>query len=432
MFRNRDRVWIIVHILVSGAWLPTSWTATKMFAPNAHTTGCRLFEPPHQPEDRTRRILFPKSRLKGGASLDCLPLRTATTTTGPSSPSEFDEASICFLTESLPPEIRERIYRHVLPTGVLHIQSWTHASDPNRRRKRHLTALLQTCRRINREAITVLYDLNTIAVQRDVFCERTTTALPFRPQLIRHLLIPAVRGPSECERSGDQIRRRYFRPLTNGTWPNYQEIIERIPCARCTSPLLDFVTDLALLPRLQRVTIEYDGDMKVIYGLRQSLSQVDRPGSLRCVNIGVYMLDCPLSGIKVMIKNSPLFAAWDLHMGLSKPPYAPDSVDREVLLSRPSKVICKMACENNIPQALASVWPSDIPRDLRIVNIIAGYPVEYRSGWKQGMNLRSFRVEKQHQSFLEALHDILQILTAPKDIDIDWEGNNWLRGFAYT
>ena len=340
---------------------------------------------------------------------------------------ESVDASTCFLTDSLPPEMRQRIYEYVLPSGKVlgprrlarDVEQTTQDGVDNGMLRGQPMAILQTCRLIYREAIPLLYDCNTISSPGSAFCMRSAEGLPFEPQLVRSLLIPDSNGSLQCKQlSGPVPGNRSAVSFLPKVKP--QQLVDGVICSSCGVPLLDFINDLKLLPRLREIIVEYGGEFKLVQSLRGCLRQDGLEGSLRCTGIGQFRLDSPPHSI--VLRHPLLMTAWALHTGLD---IISDGWLAAALEKRIEKFIRKLG-EGRIPAALAGLWPKETPRDLRVLNVIAGSPPEYLEQFEEGLDLTWFRVQPHHHSFLQAFNDCLEMLLHRRDLT--WR-RDWLLPF---
>ena len=137
--------------------------------------------------------------------------------------------SECLFLERLPVELRLNIYEYLLhfdrPIKLLQV-----VPGP-----RNL-AILRTNRQIYEEALSVLYDLNTVTVTRNDFCKYTDPTLktPLKLDHARHLLMAIFYPSIACTVSG----------------PEQQ-------CDVCQPSAMGLILAFKSMPRLQTVLVEH-------------------------------------------------------------------------------------------------------------------------------------------------------------------------------
>ena len=152
--------------------------------------------------------------------------------------------------EKLPTELRLRIYSHLLafdhPIKLRQIVPGT----------KNL-AILSTDRQIHNEALSVLYDLNTIIVTRNDFCKYTDAALqtPVKLDHARHLLMKSFSQSIMCTLKGLEDR-----------------------CDVCHPSAAGLIRTLASMPRLRTVIVDYQ---KHVTEFEQFTGRIEAQGNLK-------------------------------------------------------------------------------------------------------------------------------------------------------
>ena len=149
------------------------------------------------------------------------------------------------LLTKLPVELRLRIYEHLLDFDApIKLRQVIPGS-------RNL-AILRICRQIYEEAVSVLYDLNTVMVTRNDFCRRTDPILktPLKLDRARHLLVTSFSQSIACTLSDSEER-----------------------CSTCQPSATGFVRALTDMPRLQTVIVDYHNHVVEMGLLSDSLAE---------------------------------------------------------------------------------------------------------------------------------------------------------------
>lgn len=118
----------------------------------------------------------------------------------------------CTFLEKLPIELRLRIYEHLVAFSYpIKLRQIIQGSRD--------LAILRTNRQIYEEALSVLYDLNTIIVTRNDFCINTDAGLktPINLDRTKHLLIPTFSQSIICMfKNSEDERCRVCHPSAAG------------------------------------------------------------------------------------------------------------------------------------------------------------------------------------------------------------------------
>lgn len=181
----------------------------------------------------------------------------------------------CEFLQTLPTELRLRIYEYIL----------TFAQPIKLRQvipgSRNL-AILRTNKQIHFEALSVLYDLNTIVVTRNDFCKNTEASLktPLKLDHARHLLITSFSQSIACTLSGHGGQCDVCQPSASG-------LIEALTC----------------MPRLRTVLVDYKNHCREMNGVRGNLER-ETGLTLRFVSsdigLGSYQLRGPgIGGLEI-------------------------------------------------------------------------------------------------------------------------------------
>ena len=135
----------------------------------------------------------------------------------------------CLFLEMVPPELRIRIYEHLLRfTQPIKLRQQVAG-------ERDL-AILRVSRQVNGEALAVLYDLNRIVVTRNDFCKLTDDRLktPIKLNHVRHLLITSFSQSIACVLIGRERQ-----------------------CDVCDPSATGLIRALTSLSRIQTVLVDY-------------------------------------------------------------------------------------------------------------------------------------------------------------------------------
>jgi hypothetical protein len=119
-------------------------------------------------------------------------------------------------------------------------------------------SILRTNQQIYREAIPVLYDLNTIIVTRNDFCKCTDANLktPLRLDYARHLLVANFSQSIACTLNGPEGQCDVCRPSAMGLINAFREM------PRLRTVLIDYHKYLAEM-RLFRVRLQRETEMEL-------------------------------------------------------------------------------------------------------------------------------------------------------------------------
>ena len=276
--------------------------------------------------------------------------------------SSIEEVT-CFFIDYLPPELRVTIYEILLGfEGPLQLQSNfddCHATDRLRD-----TSLLRVSRLLYNEALPVFFSLNFIAARRSDFCRRNDASvrLPFKPRLIRNLMVTNLDKSKKCS-------------TLHWTRHSCEECKSQMPCRACEPSPYHFLKDLQLLPQLQNAAVNYGGHMEDVFSFRSKLKEIGRADDLECVRIGNYRLNGDWVGpVRFSLRNVPLAKAWPDFMAVNPNVGNYQSIQKSVpdtLRIRLIQILEKHERRPpKIPQAIASIWPRDLPQDLRIASIV--------------------------------------------------------------
>ncbi|KAK5131201.1 hypothetical protein LTR08_001226 [Meristemomyces frigidus] len=156
----------------------------------------------------------------------------------------------------LPSELRIRIYELVLSFArPLKLRQTVPGSEN--------TTILRVNRQICHEALSVLYDINTIALTRNDFCSKTDAALktPVPSQHIRHLLVTSFSESIAC---------------------NY--VTDR--CDVCETSASGFLDALKAMPQLKEVTVDYTNALSNFTRFSESFGN----GNLPWTSMGFHTL----------------------------------------------------------------------------------------------------------------------------------------------
>ncbi|KAK3116792.1 hypothetical protein LTR53_002494 [Teratosphaeriaceae sp. CCFEE 6253] len=194
----------------------------------------------------------------------------------------------------LPPELRLRIYEHVVEfTQPIKLRQHIAGSTD--------MAILRASKLLYREALPVLYDVNTISVTRNDFCLNTDAALrtPIMGQHVRHLRMTSFGESIACN----------FLPAR---------------CSACEDQATGLLQALRLMPQLKTVTVDYSTQPSNFVRFRTSArtSGVTFP----CVGVGVYKFrGAGLDKVDFTFQHRPLATIWLALVILSMP----DTPERE-------------------------------------------------------------------------------------------------------
>ena len=296
---------------------------------------------------------------------------------------------IDYFSNALPVEIRLAILSY-----LLHFDAPLKLVPSHRRpaRLKNLDILLVS-RRIRVEALAVLYDLNTISVDRAVFC--TSTKTPSRNalnhDLVRNLLISDLRPSIICAQLVD--RSSWSTPPS-------------LPCVYCDTCILPLIRSLRSMPRLRKVRIDYHGYAASIATLSTTLSRPRSPApdlQLTCTGVGTYLLSGLLFPRTTLTLHDPLLAAlWTRIlalpplMGLNLLAYyrnmrvgysslfaalAPRFGKKSVRdLARKLTSLVTLHDLGLIPREMKELWPADLEMELQAVQGCG------RGGFLEGFN----------------------------------------------
>lgn len=183
-----------------------------------------------------------------------------------------------YLSTRLPAEVRIKIYGHLLQFDA---PLRREANVCRSAQVRNLD-ILRVSHLVRREVLSVLYDLNTISVNRAAFCinNKPPSRRDLNYDLIRKLLIKDLEPSQTCA------------PLiSRSSWP-----ANDLPCVYCDKCILPLIRSLRDMPRLKEVLIDYHNHATAIRNLSTTLSRTwGRAADLRltCTGVGKYVLAGP-------------------------------------------------------------------------------------------------------------------------------------------
>lgn len=155
----------------------------------------------------------------------------------------------CPLLHELPVELRLRIYEYLLQYDhEIKLRQIIPGS-------RNLS-LLRTNRQVYSEALSVLYDLNTVIVTRNDFCRNTDASLktPLRLDHARHLLVVSLSQSIACTLNGPEGQCDVCRPSAIGLMRMFTSML------RLRTVVVDYHKHLAEM-RLLKDRLEKESDI---------------------------------------------------------------------------------------------------------------------------------------------------------------------------
>ncbi|KAK4548916.1 hypothetical protein LTR36_008689 [Oleoguttula mirabilis] len=267
------------------------------------------------------------------------------------------------LLNSLPTELRVMVYEHVLSCDKpiafrQNLHSHKRCHQANR------SAILRVNRQVYAEAIAVFYDANFVAVRRSVFCctRYVNPTWPFAATQIRRLLLTDMSMSETCTARRESV------------------LLNDLPaCSACQPSLFGLLGILRTLPCLKEVEIQCKRSYIEIDNLETSLLP-DCPDT-DIIHSGYFRYrlaaNC-VDGIQVTLVDSKLALLWSNVLAFSLEPEG--AITMKAILAGHPYVLgadCRAlhwllafhdyADPPQIPTAIASTWPADLPMDLRVL-----------------------------------------------------------------
>ncbi|KAK5119405.1 hypothetical protein LTR85_007505 [Meristemomyces frigidus] len=199
----------------------------------------------------------------------------------------------------LPSELRISIYEYVLGFSRPLKLRQTVAGSEN-------TTLLRTNKQIYREALPILFDINTIAVTRNDFCRKTDVSLktPVASQHIQHLLVTNFGASIAC---------------------NF--LLDR--CDVCQPSALGLLGAVNAMPQLKDVVVDYSKHVSNLKSFRKTRVALE-PQSMTYTGVGRFALhDEALNKVDFTFQNVPLARIWEALVALSSEMQSDGDVGRE-------------------------------------------------------------------------------------------------------
>ncbi|GAB1725189.1 hypothetical protein NU195Hw_g6909t1 [Hortaea werneckii] len=187
----------------------------------------------------------------------------------------------------LPSELRIKIYELILAFNRPIKLRQTIAGSEN-------TNILRTSKQIYEESLPVLFDINTVAVTLNDFCERTDSSLrcPVPTKRIRHMLVTSF---------GESIACNF--------------LLDR--CSICDITTEGFLGKIDSMSQLRSVVVEYQTHIGNFTRFKSFINQ-ETCGELRCTALGTYVLRSRLrQDIEVTFHHAPLARIWPRAVALA-------------------------------------------------------------------------------------------------------------------
>ncbi|KAK4548747.1 hypothetical protein LTR36_008520 [Oleoguttula mirabilis] len=288
----------------------------------------------------------------------------------------------CCLLE-LPSELRISIYELVLSFPRPLKLRQTVAGSEN-------TSLLRANKQIYREALSVLYDVNTITVTRNDFCKRTHESLktPVPSERIQHLLVTSF---------GESIACNF--------------LLDR--CDVCEPSALGFLEALKSMPQLKSVVVDYHTHTSNFRSFRESVNRTGSGCSLACTGVGQFTMQAPaFTSIEFTFQNVPLARIWQALIALSSSPRC--GRDEEEALAELRKIDADMPDKLWLlvwarRHPVMEQWPLDTHRQFTDLRLPMDLMYELWTITEVNLN-KSAMLE----AFTQCLQNILGRQTAPQ------------------
>ena len=195
---------------------------------------------------------------------------------------------------ALPAELRLDIFTYVLASfsGPVKLRQFVEGSGD--------TAILRTSRQIYGEALGVFYDVNTIAVTRNDFCNKTDASLktPVKTECIRYLSITNFSESLACNSS----------------------VLCSNRCDVCDYHASGLLLALSKMPCLKSAVIDYQTQGVRFQQFQRYFTDFDSRLTMKCTAVGVHKLrGQPFDGVEISFQHTPLATVWPALIALSRP-----------------------------------------------------------------------------------------------------------------
>jgi len=272
----------------------------------------------------------------------------------------------------LPSELRIRIYEYILTfSGPIKLRQVVSGSEN--------TTLLRVNRQIHDEALSVLFDVNTVAITRNDLCKKTDQSLksPVRGEHVRHLLVSNF---------GESIACNF--------------LLDR--CEVCEHHGKGFLDAFREMPQLKTVIVDYRYQLAKFRRFGEALASVDSNIQLSCTAVGRYHLCCAgLEHVEFTFQHLALARIWPALIAL--------------LHSVPSE-----SEEERVLDALRET-DSDLPDKLWLLicakqcDLLATFSAEIADTWVEpagGLHVHAATKPEEFHAFNQALQAFINRETA--------------------